>query len=192
MSKFLWRSPNSAEPQLDVAEVYRQNGRFVWATLHRLGVAESDLPDVMQEILVVIHRRLQSFDGKSRVQPWLFGICAKVVANYRRRSFRRHEHATPDLEPVESQDPESLNSMRDDRLALAAVLDRIEPLKRAVFLMFEIEGLTCQQIADELGVPLGTVHSRLHGARLEFAAKCERIRLSQGTNSPAPVRRCGT
>ncbi len=186
MTKIPWWQNRSAESQLDVAEVYRQYGRLIWATLHRLGVAESDLPDVMQEVLIVIHRRLPSYDPNSRLESWMFGICAKVVANYRRRAFRRHERSVPELEPTDLCNPEALNSMRDDRAALDAVLDRIDAPKRAVFLMFEIEGLSCQQIADELSLPLGTVHSRLHGARREFAASICRTRPRDGVAEPPP------
>lgn len=192
MKKLNWWPKREAEPGLDVAEVYRQFGRLLWASLHRLGVAESDLPDVMQEVLVVIHRRLPSFDPSSRIEAWLFGICMRVAANHRRRAFRRHERSIPDLEPLDHRDPEALSSLRDDRTQLYSILDRIDPPKRAVFLMFEIEGFSCQQIADELGIPVGTVHSRLHGARKDFNAAIARVRQNSSVSLVPEPRRCAT
>jgi RNA polymerase sigma-70 factor (ECF subfamily) len=180
--------PRSAESKLDVGKLYRQHGRFLWAMLHRLGVPESDLPDVLQEVLVVLDRRLPTYDVNCRIEPWLFGICTRVAANYRRRLQRRRENALEEAEVPDHRNPESINAMRDDRAELDAVLDRIDPPKRAVFLMFEVEGLSCQEIAEELGIPIGTVHSRLHGARKDFAAAVNRHRQS-GVSLGVPVRR---
>jgi RNA polymerase sigma-70 factor, ECF subfamily len=192
VSKPNWWLHRPIEPRLDVAVVYREYGRMIWATLHRLGVAEADLADVMQEVLMVTHRRLPTYDGSSRLQSWLFGICTRVVANHRRRAYRRHEYASPELEPTDHSNPEVLNSLQDDRAELQAILDRIDAPKRAVLLMFEVEGLSCQQIADELGIPVGTVHSRLHGARKDFAAAVSRVGPSHVAALSTPSRRCAT
>jgi len=57
----------STTRQLDLTEVYEQTEEFTWRTLQRLGIPESDLEDVLQEVYVVVHRRLASYDGKCRV-----------------------------------------------------------------------------------------------------------------------------
>src|SRR6266571_3707710 len=67
---------------LDVGAIHEQYSDFVWLTLQRF---------------VVVHRRLDSFDASSRMTTWLFGICMRVAAAYRRRAFRRHEKPMADV-----------------------------------------------------------------------------------------------
>ena len=66
--------------------------------------------------------------------------------------------------------PDQEASDREQLERAERVLGRMSPVKRTVFVMFELEGLSCQEIADELGLPVGTVYSRLHSARQLFLA----------------------
>ncbi|HVR19682.1 MAG TPA: sigma-70 region 4 domain-containing protein, partial [Polyangiaceae bacterium] len=61
-----------------------------------------------------------------------------------------------------------------------AVLEKMQPIYRVVFMMFEVEGIPCDRIAEELGVATGTVYSRLHVARKMFAREAARVGLSSG------------
>jgi RNA polymerase sigma-70 factor, ECF subfamily len=79
------RLPDAPGEASDLRAIYRAHGRFVWLSLQRLGVQPSDLDDVAQDVFVIVHRRLDSFDRRARVTTWLFGICMRVAANYRRR-----------------------------------------------------------------------------------------------------------
>jgi len=154
---------------LDVAAAYDQHAPHVWASLHRLGVRGADLPDLAQEVFVVAHRRRTEFDGVGSVRGWLWGICVGLARNYRRRAFRRAERFVT-VEAHDERDPErALLARRRMERALDA-LDALDPELRAVFVMFEVEGMSGREIAAALEVPLGTVHSRLHGARIQIAA----------------------
>src|SRR3954470_20523583 len=75
-------------PGPTVKSIYEEHARFVWLTLQRFGVEPADLDDVAHDVFVVVHRRLDSFDGTSRMTTWLFGICMRLAANYRRRRRR--------------------------------------------------------------------------------------------------------
>ena len=171
---------------LDAAEVHAAHAEFVWRSLARLGVRDPDLPDMLQEVFLVVHRRAHAFDGSSKLTSWLFGICLRVAASYRRRAHRRYERQ---LEPAqmppaaEASNPELALQQRQARKKLDALLDTMPLDKRAVFVMFEIDQLSCAQIALELDVPLGTVHSRLHAARAAFAKALERQRAREGHRS---------
>jgi len=66
---------------LDVRTIYREQGRFVWLSLQRLGIHPSDLDDIAQDVFMVVHRRLDTFDRRARISTWLFGICMRVAAN---------------------------------------------------------------------------------------------------------------
>src|SRR5882672_7751261 len=70
-------------------EVYDQTLPFVLRKARRLGVGESDIDDVMQEVFVAVFRRLHDFEGRSSIRTWVLGILARLVQNYRRR--QRHK-----------------------------------------------------------------------------------------------------
>lgn len=157
---------------LTVTAVYEAHADFVWASLQRLGVRASDLDDVLQEVFVVVHQRLHTFDGSSKLTTWLYGVCLRTASDYRRRAWRRREQVGDD--PVEQGPGDAQRTPEDDaasgegRRRLESVLDELDVDKRAVFVMFEVEELSCDEIASIVGVPVGTVYSRLHAARKQF------------------------
>src|SRR5688572_278804 len=73
------------DPAATVKRIYEEHAHFVWLSLQRLGVQPADVGDLAHDVFVVVHRRLHTFNRTSRVTTWLFGICVRVVANYRRR-----------------------------------------------------------------------------------------------------------
>ena len=157
---------------LDVTEVHAAHAEYVWTALYRLGVEVDDLPDMLQEVFVVVHRRAHTYDGTAKIRTWLYGICLNLVQNYRRKAHRRRERPVdhlPETAAAESADPEAELTRTEARRRLQAILAKLDPEKRGVLVMFEIEGLSCHQIAATLGLPVGTVYSRLHAARKAFA-----------------------
>ena len=151
---------------LDPADVYRQHAEFVWRSLQHLGVRPADLEDLLQEVFIVVHRKLDGFHGQSRITTWLFGICLRVAARHRRRAFFRFERHTPEVpERVDHATPEDRVADEQRRQVLERALARLSLEQRAVFVLFELEGKTCHEIAELVSIPLGTVHSRLHHAR---------------------------
>jgi RNA polymerase sigma-70 factor (ECF subfamily) len=172
----------AADP-LDVLTIHRTHAEFVWLSLQRLGVREADIEDLLQEVFVVVHRRLSSFDGSSRMTTWLFGICIRIAAAYRRRAYRRLEQSVaevPEAATTDDANPEQNAASGQARARLAAVLDAME--KRALFVMFELDEMRCEDIAELLGVPLGTVYSRLHGARKAFEQALHRMEAREASD----------
>jgi RNA polymerase sigma-70 factor (ECF subfamily) len=177
-----------AVPALDVAAIHAAHAGFVWASLQRLGVREADLEDQLQEVFVVVHRRLGAYDPDSSVVAWLFGICLKVASTYRRSAYVRREHAVeavPDDRAATAlaDTPEDAAVARQARARLLEILDEMDLERRAVFVMYEIDELPCEDIAATLGVPVGTVYSRLHAARREFQRALARWRARTGSDS---------
>jgi RNA polymerase sigma-70 factor, ECF subfamily len=151
---------------LDVVEVYRENGNFLWRTLQHLGIRDADLEDVMQEVLVVVHRRRESYRFSCRLTTWLFGICLRVASRHRRRAYLRWERDESELpELTNDTTPEAELAERQAEAQFKRHLAKLNLEQRATFVMFEIEGHSCQEIAALFAVPLGTIHSRLHAAR---------------------------
>lgn len=166
---------------LNVRDIHDRYVDFVWANLHRMGVRSADVPDMLQEVFVVVHRRLHTFDGSSKMSTWLFGICARVAASHRRRAHvRREEPVEAVREDAHDDTPEKAAIARDQAALLASLLDTLPPEKRAVLVMFELEELSCGEIAEQLGVPVGTVYSRLHSARDALKAAYTRHELANG------------
>lgn len=168
------------ETRLSVTQVHERHGEFVWRTLHRMGVRAPHVEDVYQEVFLVVHRRLSTFSGRCALTTWLYEICFRVAAGYRRKAHFKREtlgHDGSELESLSSgaASPErQLVSARQAR-QVARILDDMPLEYRVVFVMFEIEGLTSEQIAESVGVPLGTVYSRLHRARKHFARSLARL-----------------
>jgi len=172
-----------AVPGLDFTAIHERYADFVWRTLQRLGVRPMDLEDSLQDVFVVVHRKLPSFDGSSQVTTWLFAICLRVAAAHRRRAHLRREQATDTLEssaPADPQaNPERLAMRGEARARLDLVLDALALEKRAVLVMFEIEGLSAPVIASTIGVPVATVYSRLASARDDFTKALARFNKRQ-------------
>jgi RNA polymerase sigma-70 factor (ECF subfamily) len=156
---------------MDFKEVYDAQFAFVWRSLRRLRIPDASLKDAMQDVFVVVHRRLGEFEGRAKVSTWLFGICLRVAKDYRRRAHVRRE-VLDDSGFASVADPNSdagAGAERQQDLAMfEAALDELEIDQRAVFILFELENLTGDEIAETLEIPLGTVYSRLRLARQAF------------------------
>lgn len=173
-------TPDHAPPRpLDVTAIHAAHAGFVWLLLQRFGVRERDLEDALQEVFVVVHQRLHTWDPSCRITSWLYGIAQRVAIAWRRKAHVRREHAVevvPEPPQGDARTPEHEASDAEARARLEAILDELDPDKRAVFVMFEIDGLSCDEIADLLGTPVGTVYSRLHSARKAFEKSLSRWR----------------
>lgn len=182
--------PHDAESG-GVTKIHAEHASFVWLTLQRLGVPHADVEDLLQEVFVVVHRRLSSFDGSAKMTSWLFGICIRVAAAQRRRAYLRRERSVAELPDPSSdaQTPEESAVVKEAERRLAAVLDRMDLEERALFVMYEIDELSCETIAEMLGVPIGTVYSRLHAARKAFRAELTRVEARESSRAAARRQR---
>ncbi len=166
--------------QLDVREVYEAHFRYVWMSLRRLGVAESDAADATQEVFVVVHRRLATFEGRSALTTWLFGICVRVARDRRRAAQNRRETVAESVQleglATDEANAEDNVSASEARALLDGILEQMTPSLRVVFVMFELEGLDGETIAEILQVPVGTVRSRMRLAREAFQRCVDRLR----------------
>jgi RNA polymerase sigma-70 factor (ECF subfamily) len=161
----------SAAPRLTFEAVYNDQAAFVWRSLKRLGVREADLEDLTQETFVVIHRKLAEFEGRSSVKTWVFGICLRVAADYRKRAHVVREDITddvPDTEVAASQG--DVVARKQARAMLDKVLEQLDADKRATFVMFELEQMPMAEIAEAMEVPLQTAYARLYAARKHVEA----------------------
>lgn len=174
--------PDELDRPLDsFARVYEKYADFVWFTLQRLGVRESDREDLCHDVFVLAYKKLPGYTERDAVRRWLFAITVRLASNYRRKAYLHLERGGDALDAdagnprvPEHAWPEAATARREAFARVRGILERMHPLGRVVFVMFEIEGLSSEEIAKELGIPLGTVYSRLHGARKLFRSEVKR------------------
>lgn len=170
---------------LDLSTIYRDHAQFVWISLQRFGVHPADLDDIVQEVFIVVQRRLHTFDSSGRVTTWLFGICMRIAANYRRRrrwKFEILSGGRHDERPNSLVLSDELLIRREEREFADRILGKLDVSKRAIFVMFELEALSCAEIATLMNIPVGTVYSRLHSARQQLKKL-----LARASSVPAPI-----
>lgn len=172
-------------------DLYDRHFDFVWRSLRRLGVPEADLHDTAQDVFLVVHRRLPAFEERSKVTTWLFRICLHAARDRRRKAHVRREVLDPGLfEHLrdDAEDATALLEKRDDLELFDGALESMAIDQRAVFLLFELEGVSGNDIAETLEIPLGTVYSRLRLAREAFRRAVVRG-VARRRESRAPVTR---
>ncbi|MEM6295542.1 MAG: RNA polymerase sigma factor [Myxococcota bacterium] len=181
---------------LNAEALYRAHARFVARFLLRLGVRGDDVPDLVQEVFLVAHRRGGFTPGRAKPTTWLAEIAFRVSSDRRKKARRHLEDADADkveLAPAAAS-AASPGKHAESRQALARVqraLDTLTAEKRAVFVLYELEGQSCDAIAASLDIPVGTVYSRLHSARRDFAkahASLARGTAESGTSRPISAR----
>ncbi len=150
---------------------------FIWRYLRRMGLSEADADDAAQQVFVVFARRLETID-LNKERAFLCGTAVRVFSEFRRARKRRREVAGEDLaEPVDPKlGPDVIADRERARALLDQVLDLMDDKLRSVFVLFELEEMSTNQIAEMLGVPTGTVASRLRRARKNFQAIVARMR----------------
>jgi RNA polymerase sigma-70 factor, ECF subfamily len=171
--------PSSAIGELEFARLFAEFAPYVLRVLPRMGVAASDVEDVAQDVFITVHRALPSFQGRSSVRTWVYGICIRVAGNYRQKAHRRRERlmAAPEEQAgqVDGRTPARELEAQRTLAALDDALSQLSDVQRAVFVLHEIEQLPMTEIAVALECPKFTVYARLYAARQSVRAKLARI-----------------
>lgn len=174
---------------LEFETTYHQYFRFVWASARRLGVGEEDIDDVVQEVFLVIHAKLDTVRDPDALRSWIYGVVRRTVSTQRRQAKTRAARVSilPDAEAVPSPGPTPAEASEHsaDAVLLQRILATLSDAKREVFVLAELEELSAAEIAAALEIPLNTVYSRLRHARQDFEAALGRHRASLGNRGPA-------
>jgi RNA polymerase sigma-70 factor, ECF subfamily len=169
---------SAGAPPVSFSAVYREHFRFVWRLARSLGVPAARVEDAVQDVFVIVHRRLAEHDGHAPLRAWLFEIVRRVAHDHR-RTIRRKETTEPLDEgrgDSEAPDPARLAEASEDLRLVESILANLDEDRRMVFVLAEIEQMTAPEIAESLGINLNTVYSRLRRAREEFHAAAARAR----------------
>jgi RNA polymerase sigma-70 factor (ECF subfamily) len=151
----------------DFEKIYATHFGFVWRTLRRFGVPDPALDDATQDVFVVVHTRLSSFEGRSSVRTWIFGVCRRVARNH--RPSGRYVAVPGDqleaLPEITARSSESSADQVDAARRLQRLLDGLTPERRAAFILIEVEQMTIAEAAEALDCNPNTLYSRLRAAR---------------------------
>jgi RNA polymerase sigma-70 factor (ECF subfamily) len=163
-----------AGPGAPFDAVYEECLDFVWRTLKSLGIRDHALEDAIQDVFLVVHRKLADFEARSTVRTWVYGIAVRVARDHRRRERRKGGLQPLDFEPVDRAPGPHEHAAKWEALhELAAVLEALDEGKREVFVLAEVQQLTAPEIAEILGINLNTAYSRIRVARQEFKSAFE-------------------
>jgi RNA polymerase sigma-70 factor, ECF subfamily len=169
---------SAAESQpLLVPGDFRQHLHVLWRVVSRLGVPAHSVDDVLQETFITASRRGADI-AAGQLRSFLLATAIRLSANYRRRAHVRREVSQGDgFEACASMQPNAEQLLETKRLRelLERALAELSDDQRAVFVLYEFEGFSMLEITSILGLPLGTVSSRLMRARIKFSAVAARL-----------------
>ena len=155
----------TAVPSFD--EVYATHVAFVWRVLRTFGLAGAQLEDAVQDVFLVVHRRLPEWEGRAAMATWLFAIARRVAASHRRRAGGERTEALVD-EPAGGDDTFAAMSRAQAAATVFHILQQLDEDKRIVFALVELEQLSVPEVARMLDLKLNTAYSRLRLARHAF------------------------
>jgi RNA polymerase sigma-70 factor (ECF subfamily) len=157
-----------------VAEHYA----FIWRLLRRLGVSRDGADDAAQQVFLIGAERIGDIRRGSE-RAFLFGTALRVARGVHRNDRREVLGDDADIRSAHTPGPEELIDQHRAAELLDAVLAQMELDLRTVFILFELEGFASPEIAKMVGVPVGTVASRLRRAREQFRISVQRLKLSR-------------
>jgi len=149
-------------------ELYRRHNRRVYALCFRMTHNVSEAEDHVQEVFIHLFHTIGSFRGESSFGTWLHRLTVNRVLMHFRKSVVRMERTTEDGEtPVQvvrgTENPNAMPVI--DNIALNRAIERLPPGYRSIFVLYDIEGYEHEEIAQMLGISVGTTKSQLHKAR---------------------------
>jgi RNA polymerase sigma-70 factor (ECF subfamily) len=149
--------------------------RMVYNLAARLLGDAEEARDLAQDVFLQIYRTLPRFEGRSTLKTWIYRIVVNQCANRRRLWSRRRRAQSFSIDEIDTSEearlsaaaesPESTLGRRESARRIQRALQRISFEHRAILLLREAEELSCEEIAQTLGIPVGTVKSRLARAR---------------------------
>ena len=158
------RGPDTAARDAAMGELHAVTSRALFQLCLRVACNGADAEDAVQETFVDLLRGVRSFRGDAKLTTWLFRIAIRAATRIRNRGAHRH-YGVFDGDVAGEDDPVARAAERENAARLLAAIDELPAAQRAVIGLAAIQGIEHGEIAAVLGIPVGTVWSRLHEAR---------------------------
>lgn len=153
--------------------IYDSFSAFVYNVALRVTNNSADAEEVTQDVFLKVYRKLEGFQFRSAFKTWLYRITVNTAINYYRRSVRQYQDRVDydDVaETLPGQSSAAENAIQNEfETRLNGLLKLLSPEYKACLILREIEGLSYEEIASALNIPVNTVRSRLKRARLALA-----------------------
>ena len=170
-------------------EIVERYERRVYSIALRMSGNTDDAADITQDVFISSLRALRKFRGDAKLSTWLHRVAVNAALDHVRRRKRRPMQATDELPDRPSTDPGPEEEA--ERAARAAEVHRalsdISDDHRAVIVLHDLQGLDYAGVADALGVPVGTIKSRIHRARVELAQRLGHLRETEPNGAGRPL-----
>lgn len=153
-------------------EIYRAHaGRLYSLTCRMLG-NPADAEDLLQDVFLAAHRKLDSFRGESALGTWLYRLATNLCLDHLRSRAGRSSQVTDSLddEPLADATSRGLADRAVTRMDLERALAQLPEGCRAAFVLHDVQGLEHREVAEILGIAEGTSKSQVHKARLRLRA----------------------
>lgn len=142
-----------------------------------------DALDLSQDAFVNAFRHIRRFDSSRNFFPWFYSILKNLCMNHLNRLRRRREESIDEMAedegqvpiPIETVDPETKAVQKDLEVKIGQALLHLRPKDREIIILQHFQDYSYQEIANLLGIPIGTVMSRLYGARQALRRELERM-----------------
>jgi RNA polymerase sigma-70 factor (ECF subfamily) len=161
--------------RFDVEQAYAEHAPFIGRVIQRLVGDRPQVDDLLQEVFIVAFKQRDRFRGESSERTWLYAIAARVCMRHRRSArrfdaFRLRLRGEREVEgaAVVGEVPDRALEREQSAAMVREVLDKLPFAQREAFVLYELEGMEGGAIAELLGVPIGTVWTRLHHGRDKF------------------------
>jgi RNA polymerase sigma-70 factor, ECF subfamily len=168
--------------RLELSKVYAEHFAFVWRAARGLGVNPATVDDVVQEVFLVVHRKLDALENPEALRSWLFGITRRVCKDHRRSVLRRGPHVEldqqRDINP--ERDPQAHAQGRQELRLVEKYVDALTEENRALFFLTLVEGLTIADAAKALNLNPNTTYSRVRVLRQDLQALLNQDQLVTG------------
>jgi len=184
-------------------DIVRLYWRKVFNVAYKFVGRQDEAEDLTQDIFLKLFKSLKTFDRRANFSTWLISVSRNLCIDHYRSMRREHDVVTHDVDVVTLARPSVIDSpqaaleQRDRVALLRAALDKLAPSLRTAVMLRDIQELSYQEIAEKLGVPEGTVKSRINRGRTELSRQIARLREQQetvrmkGARRAPPRRRTG-
>ncbi len=168
--------PLTSSPTFE--DVYAAQFEFVWRAARGLGMGPGNVDDVVQEVFLIVHRKLGTLESPAALRSWLFGITRRVCKDHRRSQARRGPHVELDQqrEVDPGGDPQAHLVGRQALQVVERYVEGLEEENRALFFLTLLEGLPIADAARALNLNANTTYSRVRALRQELQGLLEQAR----------------
>jgi RNA polymerase sigma-70 factor (ECF subfamily) len=153
-----------------LGQLFDRHGPALRRYLRRMGTSRADVDDLVQATFLEITRAAPSFDARHAGRSWIFGVASIMLRRHRHFLRRAAEHISAWVMPEAEATPAELFERAETERRFTRAFAGLSAKRREAFVLVTLEGLSGEEAAQALGVPVNTIWTRLHHARLELRA----------------------